>query len=101
MTQSTAICSLPGAASISQTQTTMSGSKGQTPRVFFTLDKSEILRLSKLRETLKLSHWNKIGGEYEFEVSETVEKEIKALLVTDPMEHDRRYSHWDNRYTDY
>ena len=101
MIQSTAICSLPGAASISQTQNTMSGSQGQTPRVFFTLDKSEILRLSKLRETLKLSHWNKIGGEYELEVSETVEKEMKALLVTDPMEHDRRYSHWDNRYSDF
>ena len=32
---------------------------------------------------------------------ETVEKEMKALLVTDPMEHDRRYSHWDNRYSDF
>ena len=79
----------------------MSGSKGQTPRVFFTLDKSEILRLSKLRETLKLSHWNKIGGEYELEVSETVEREIKALKLTDPIEHDKKYSPWANRYTDF
>ena len=101
MTQSTAICSLPGAASISQTQTTMAGSKGQTPRVFFTLDKSEILRLSKLRETLKLSHWTKIGGEYELVESETVERELKALKLTDPMEYDKKYSPWDNRYTDY
>ena len=43
-----------------------------------------------MRETLKLSHWNKIGGEYELEVSETVEREIKALKLTDPIEHDKR-----------
>ena len=79
----------------------MADSKGQTPQVFFTIDNSELLRLNKLRETLKLSHWSKVGGEYELVVSETVEREIKALKLIDPMEHDKRYSPWANRYTDF
>ena len=79
----------------------MAVSTGPTPQVFFTLDNSEIMRLSKLRATLKLSHWTKIEGEYELEVSETVEKSIKALELTDPVEFDKRYAKWFNRYTDF
>ena len=67
----------------------MAVSTGPTPQVFFTLDNSEIMRLSKLRATLKLSHWSKIEGEYELEASETVEKSIKALELTDPVEFDK------------
>ena len=79
----------------------MAGSTGPTPRVFFTLDNSEIMRLSKLRATLKLAHWTKIGGEYEMEVNETVAKSIKSLELTDQVAYENRYAPWFNRYTDF
>ena len=79
----------------------MAESTGPTPRVTFTLDNSEIMRLSKLRATLKLAHWSKIGGTYELEVNENVAKSIRSLELTDQVAYEKRYSSWFNRYSDF
>ena len=79
----------------------MAGKVGPTPSVFFTLDDSEITRLSKLRAILKLAHWTKIGGKYELEANETVAKSIKALELNDQVAYENQYAPWFNRYSDF
>ena len=73
----------------------------ETPTVNFTLDDSEILRLKKLRNRLQLSHWSDIKKEYELHPDESVAKNLRDLLATDPVTYDVKYSTWDKRYSDF
>ena len=73
----------------------------ETPTVNFTLDDSEILRLKKLRNRLQLSHWSDIKREYELYPDESVAKNLRDLLATDPVTYDVKYSTWDKRYSDF
>ena len=73
----------------------------ETPTVNFTLDDSEILRLKKLRNRLQLSHWSDIKREYELHPDESVAKNLRDLLTTDPVTYDVKYSIWDKRYSDF
>ena len=79
----------------------MAGTVDQTPRVRFTLDDSETMRLEQLRAHLKLAHWVRIGKEFELEADDAVAKSIKALETKDPVAYDEQYAPWFNRYSDF
>ena len=79
----------------------MAATEELTPRVWFTLDDSEIMRLVKLRSQNKLSHWTRIEADLEMKPDETVAKSITALVTADPMAYDNQYANWSNRYSDF
>ena len=73
----------------------------KTPGIKFRLDDSEKIRLEKLRNRLKLHHWEKIQRTYHLVPDNDVASKIEALKTTDPIKYEEKHSFWEDRYSDF
>ena len=73
----------------------MASSK-KTPAIKFKLDDSEKIRLEKLRNRLKLHHWEKIQRTYHLVPDNDVASKIEALKTTDPIKYEEKHSIWED-----